>query len=84
MRWALRSRPVTVAAALGVSFPALGGLEICRVEIPAGAEKTFVSVTDRGGQKSEALYVRMGNKAEEIPGGREITRLPAPLTVLEK
>ncbi|WP_162178629.1 helix-turn-helix domain-containing protein [Deinococcus marmoris] len=64
----------TVAAALAVSFPTLDGLEICRVEIPAGAEETFVLVTDRGGQKREALYVRMGNKAEEIPGGREMTK----------
>ncbi|OLV17560.1 hypothetical protein BOO71_0008200 [Deinococcus marmoris] len=61
----------TVAAALAVSFPALDGHEICRVEIPAGTEETFVSVTEKNGQKREALYVRMGNKAEEILSGRD-------------
>ncbi|MFC3859220.1 helix-turn-helix domain-containing protein [Deinococcus antarcticus] len=64
----------TVAASLKVTFGGLDSKEICRVDIPAGDQEAFVQVTDRSGQKRHALYVRSGNKAEEIPGGPEQTK----------
>lgn len=64
----------TVAASLKVTFVGLDSKEICRVDIPAGDQEAFVQVTDKSGQKRHALYVRSGNKAEEIPGGPEQTK----------
>ena len=64
----------TVAASLRMTFPILDGKEVCRVEIPGGVEEAFLQVVDKNGNKRDAFYVRSGNKAEEIPAGKEQTK----------
>ena len=61
----------TVAASLRMTFPVLDGKEVARVDVPAGHDAAFLQVTDKNGNKRDAFYVRSGNKAEEIPSGKE-------------
>ncbi|MGM9322239.1 RNA-binding domain-containing protein, partial [Deinococcus aquaticus] len=61
------------AAKLNVTFPALDGQVICRVDVPQGDEEAFLEVADKGGQKRHAFYIRVGNKVEELPAGPKQT-----------
>ncbi|THF70152.1 ATP-binding protein [Deinococcus sp. Arct2-2] len=63
-----------VAAALSISVGPLDGQDVCRVQVPAGAQEAFVVVADKSGAKRHVFYHRSGNKAEELPSGPELAR----------
>jgi Putative DNA-binding domain len=70
-----RDLGATVAASIEVSFGQLGGHDLCRVQVPAGNQEAYVQLTDKNsGQKHHALYIRSGNKAEEVPSGPELSK----------
>jgi hypothetical protein len=52
---------------LAISFAAVSGIEICRVDVKRSKEAVVVRVKDASGQMIERLYVRSGNSSQEIP-----------------
>ena len=56
-----------VSNMLAISFAAVSGIEICRVDIKRSKETVVVRVKDASGQMMERLYVRSGNSSQEIP-----------------
>lgn len=50
-----------------VSFPLIGGREICAVEVEPGEYPIYVKISDpKSGRKLEKFYVRSGNSSREI------------------
>jgi hypothetical protein len=49
-----------------MSFPVIGGREICMIEIKKGDEPLYSTVTDKTGAQVEKFYVRTGNLSQEI------------------
>lgn len=56
-----------VASRVKTSFPAIGDMEICQVDIEPASEPLVVKLKDKHGQTEEHLYVRSGNSSQEIP-----------------
>lgn len=55
-----------VASKIGVSFPSIGELEICQVDVQRALKPMVVQLKDKNGQSQEKLYVRSGNSSQEI------------------
>lgn len=52
---------------LKVTFPLVGDVEICQVEISPAQQPIIVSVSDKNGLAGERFYVRNGNSSREMP-----------------
>lgn len=52
---------------LGVSFHLVDGKEVCKIEIKKAETPQYLAVADKGGNKSDKLYVRSGNSSIELP-----------------
>lgn len=52
-----------------ISFPEIGELEICKVDVQPSAKPLVVSFKDKNGVAQEKLYVRSGNSSQEIKLG---------------
>ena len=57
---------------LDVSFPRLGDVELCSVEVARGTFPLYLEVNDRHGRKSERFYVRSGNSSQLIESPSEM------------
>ena len=55
------------SAKLRVSFPQVGEIEICQIDVRPADHAVVVTVKDKNGMKSEKLYVRSGNSSPEMP-----------------
>jgi hypothetical protein len=56
-----------VANKLRMSFPSVGGMEICQIDIAQAQQPIVVKVIDGNGQQIEKFYVRSGNSSVEMP-----------------
>ena len=54
------------AAKISVSFPKLGEVIVCRVDIQRSRTPVWVKLADRSGSVTERLYVRSGNSSQEL------------------
>lgn len=52
---------------LAITFPNVGGMEICQIEISMASEPLVVKMKDNVGQSVEKFFVRSGNSSQEIP-----------------
>jgi hypothetical protein len=55
-----------VASKVAVSFPAIGDMEVCHVEVQPAVKPVVVRVTDKDGRAQEKFYVRSGNSSPEL------------------
>lgn len=55
------------SAKLRVSFPQVGEVEICQIDVRPADHAVVVEAKDKNGVKSEKLYVRSGNSSPEMP-----------------
>ena len=55
------------AAKISVSFPKVGEVTVCRVDVQRSRSPVWVKLADRTGAVSERLYVRSGNSSQELP-----------------
>lgn len=55
-----------VTGKIKVSFPEIGEIEICRIEILPSTKPLIISVKDKSGQAQEKFYVRSGNSSQEF------------------
>lgn len=58
---------------LTITFPIIDGKEICRIDVKAGSEPTFLEFQDDNGQKSEKFYVRSGNTSQPLEKASEVS-----------
>ena len=56
-----------VASKVKTSFPMIGDLEICQVEVGMASQPLVMQSKDQSGRAIERLYVRSGNSSQEIP-----------------
>ncbi|HEX8572871.1 MAG TPA: DUF3320 domain-containing protein [Allosphingosinicella sp.] len=54
------------AAKISVSFPSVGEMTICRVDIQRSRTPVWVKLADRSGYVMERLFVRSGNSSQEL------------------
>lgn len=54
------------AAKISVSFPLVGEMTICRVDIQRSRTPIWVKLADRSGFVTERLFVRSGNSSQEL------------------
>lgn len=54
------------AARIGVSFPRVGEMTVCRVDIQRSRTPVWVKLADRSGTVTERLFVRSGNSSQEL------------------
>lgn len=52
---------------LRVSFPQVGEIEICQIDVRPADHAIVVQAKDKNGVKTEKLYVRSGNSSPEMP-----------------
>lgn len=50
-----------------VSFPSVGGVEICRIDVARNDDLVAIDVIGTDGQKSKKIYIRSGNSSQELP-----------------
>jgi predicted HTH transcriptional regulator len=50
-----------------ISFPEVGGMPICRIDVERSRQPLFVTIADGQGTKSEHLFIRAGNSSHEVP-----------------
>lgn len=55
-----------VTTKLRVSFPTVGEIEICQIDIQPALKPQIISVRDKNGQAQEKFYVRSGNSSQEL------------------
>lgn len=55
-----------VTTKLKVSFPSVGDVEICQIDIQPAAKALIIEVKDKNGQAQEKFYVRSGNSSQEL------------------
>jgi len=58
-----------VANKVRISFPSVGEIEICQVDVSAAVKPLVISMKDKNGVSQEKLYVRSGNSSQEISLG---------------
>lgn len=58
---------VFAAKMVGMTFHQVDGDDTCIVNIKRSPELQFLEHSDRAGQKSKKLYVRIGNSSREVP-----------------
>lgn len=51
---------------LEVTFPTVGGAEICIIRVRRSSQLLTVAKTDKSGNRSQAIYVRTGNATREL------------------
>lgn len=56
-----------VASKITITFPAVGDLEVCQVDVSRANQPLVLRQKDKSGQVVERLYVRSGNSSQEIP-----------------
>ncbi len=54
------------ASKIRVSFPAINGLEICRVDVGPAASQIVVKLGDKNDRPVERFFVRTGNSCQEL------------------
>ncbi len=64
-----------VSSKIKVSFPEIGGVEICKVDINSATKPFVLTVKDKNGVPQEKFYVRSGNSSQEI----SLAEMPAYL-----
>lgn len=64
-----------VTGKIKVSFPEIGDVEICRVDIQPATRPLIVAIRDKNGQAQEKFYVRSGNSSQEF----SLNEMPAYL-----
>lgn len=55
-----------VTRKLSVSFPAIGEVEICRLEVQPAVNPIVIAIKDKDGRAQEKFYVRSGNSSQEM------------------
>jgi hypothetical protein len=50
-----------------VSFPSIGGMEICQIDVAQAHKPIILKILDKNGQPAEKFYVRSGNSSIEMP-----------------
>ena len=55
-----------------LSFPTIGDVQICHLDVAAGSTPLFLQVADKNGVKSEKFYVRDGNKSVSIDSASQL------------
>jgi hypothetical protein len=66
---------VFVSSKLKVTFPAIGDVEICQIDILPTTKPLVLTVKDKNGVQQEKFYVRSGNSSQEL----SLTEMPAYL-----
>jgi very-short-patch-repair endonuclease len=61
------------AAKISVSFPKVGEVTVCRVDIQRSRTPVWVKLADRSGVVTERLYVRSGNSSQELSPSQAAT-----------
>jgi len=56
-----------VAGKVRISFPSIGTLQICEIDISQAQQPLIVKVPDKNGRATEKFYVRSGNSSVEMP-----------------
>ncbi len=56
-----------VANKLRISFPTVGGMEICQIDITQAEQPVFIKISGPNGQQVEKFYVRTGNSSADLP-----------------
>lgn len=56
-----------VASKVVVSFPLVGDIEVCQIDISPADQPLVIRQKDKSGQSIERLFVRSGNSSQEIP-----------------
>lgn len=64
-----------VSSKLKVTFPAIGDVEICQIDILPTTKPLVLTVKDKNGVQQEKFYVRSGNSSQEL----SLTEMPAYL-----
>ncbi|MGO9540555.1 MAG: DUF262 domain-containing protein [Terriglobales bacterium] len=64
-----------VSSKLKVVFPAIGDVEICRIDIQPSTKPLVLTVKDKNGIQQEKFYVRSGNSSQEL----SLTEMPSYL-----
>jgi predicted HTH transcriptional regulator len=59
--------PSFVASKLRISFPSVGAMQICRLDVGPAHEPIILKVVDKNGQQGEKFFVRSGNSSVEMP-----------------
>lgn len=57
---------VFAATNLGITFPEINGIEICRIDIKKSKDPIFIEVAGENGQKLEKFFLRSGNSSPEL------------------
>lgn len=58
-----------------ISFPEVGDIELCRVDVKPSETAVVIEVPDKSGVKQQKFYARSGNSSPEIP----LSEVPAYL-----
>jgi hypothetical protein len=53
-----------------VSFPCIGDVRICRIDVERSRAPLYVKVGDKNGVVAERLFVRSGNSSHEMPASQ--------------
>jgi hypothetical protein len=56
-----------VASKVTITFPAVGDVEVCQVDVSRADQPLVLRQKDKSDQVAERLYVRSGNSSQEIP-----------------
>lgn len=54
------------AAKIRITFPFIGAVQICRVDVQSSTSQMIVKLADRTGQIAERFFVRAGNSSQEL------------------
>ena len=54
------------ATGISVTFPAVAGKEICKIEIKRAITPQYLTITDKNNSKVEKFFVRSGNSSVEL------------------
>jgi hypothetical protein len=54
------------ATNITVSFEAVDGKDLCKVEVPKGTKPLYIRSLDDNGQKHDKFYIRSGNSSQEL------------------
>jgi hypothetical protein len=64
-----------VSSKLKVTFPTVGDVEICQIDIQPATRPLVLTVKDKNGVQQEKFYVRSGNASQEL----SLTEMPSYL-----
>lgn len=64
-----------ITSKVKIAFPAIGEIEICKVDVQPSSKPLILKVKDKNGMAQDKFYVRSGNSSQEI----SLAEMPAYL-----